>query len=437
MLRRKTPFQITRSSSVRRKFRTSACRRSMSSTRKMPHNLSSAKKSPGVAGGADAAAAGAAAARGLVLCATEPPCAAPGGGGKGDARRADPDRPRRGRGAFRVARSVSTPRHAAQRGQFRRAGDRRPPITAGGSTRGGRCTLIPSLVPGQSFTPGHIHTRPYPACEVQGNIWVFFGEDPVVAPDIPVLDGFDGRAPDLVESVRFAAAIDHAVIGLMDPAHGPFVHSAWWWRSRRSIQQKAKAFAPSPFGFAMTPHAPSRNSRAYRLLGGTPETEIVFRLPSIRIEQICAGRHRVTNLTAITPIDDRVTEINHCIYWTLPWLGHLEARIAALCAGLSAPGPRHHGASAARAPLQPAAHLDRRRRYPGKMVLPPKARIPPGPCRRPSVREPGPAAYPRDTDAVFGDRVGCCESGIGAGGKMTIFGSPTRLKGSSCWPSCV
>ena len=257
----------------------------------------------------------------------------------------------------------------------------------------GQCTLIPSLVPGQSFTPGHIHTRSYPAREVQGNIWVFFGEDPAAAPDIPVLDGFDGCAPDLVEYVRFAAAIDHAVIGLMDPAHGPFVHRAWWWRSRRSIQQKAKAFAPSPFGFAMSRHPPSRNSRAYRLLGGAPETEIVFRLPSVRIEQIRAGRHRVTNLTAITPIDDRVTEINHCIYWTLPWLDTVEARIAALRAGLSAPRPRHHGAPAARAALQPAAHLDRRRRYPGKMVLPPKARIPPRPRRRTSVREPGAAAH--------------------------------------------
>src|ERR1700720_1336907 len=29
------------------------------------------------------------------------------------------------------------------------------------------------------------------------------------------------------------------------------------------------------------------------------------------------------------------------------------------------------------------------------MVLPAKARIPPGPRRRPSVREPGPAAHPR------------------------------------------
>jgi phenylpropionate dioxygenase-like ring-hydroxylating dioxygenase large terminal subunit len=184
----------------------------------------------------------------------------------------------------------------------------------------GRCTLIPSLVTGQAFAPDRIHVRSYPAREVQGNIWIFFGEDPAAAPEIPFLERFDGCRPNLVESVTFAATIDHAVVGLMDPAHGPFVHRAWWWRSHRSIQQKAKAFVPSPFGFTMSRHAPSRNSRAYRLLGGAPETEIVFRLPSVRVEHIRAGSHLVCNLTAITPVDDRVTEINHCIYWTLPWL---------------------------------------------------------------------------------------------------------------------
>jgi phenylpropionate dioxygenase-like ring-hydroxylating dioxygenase large terminal subunit len=188
----------------------------------------------------------------------------------------------------------------------------------------GRCTLIPSLVPDQAFTPDRIHLRLYPVREVQGNIWVFFGEDPAAAPEIPYLDGFDEARPDLVENVCFAAAIDHAVVGLMDPAHGPFVHRAWWWRSRHSIHRKAKAFAPSPFGFTMTRHTPSANSRAYRLLGGVPETEIIFRLPSVRIEQIRAGRHRVANLTAITPIDERATEVNHCIYWTAPWLTALK-----------------------------------------------------------------------------------------------------------------
>ena len=189
---------------------------------------------------------------------------------------------------------------------------------------GGQCTLIPSLVPGQAFTPARIRVRSYPVREVQGNIWVFFGDDPATAPEIPVLDGFGGRPPDLVESVSFSAAIDHAVVGLMDPAHGPFVHRAWWWRSRRSIQHKSKAFNPSSFGFTMSRHAPSANSRAYRLLGGMPKTEIVFRLPSIRIEQIRAGRYCVGNLTAITPVDKGVTEINHCVYWTVPWLTPLK-----------------------------------------------------------------------------------------------------------------
>ena len=74
----------------------------------------------------------------------------------------------------------------------------------------------------------------------------------------------------------------------------------------------------------MSRHAPSSNSRAYRLLGGAPETEITFRLPSVRIEQIRAGHYAVTNLTALTPIDDRTTEVNHCIYWNAPWLSALK-----------------------------------------------------------------------------------------------------------------
>jgi phenylpropionate dioxygenase-like ring-hydroxylating dioxygenase large terminal subunit len=156
-------------------------------------------------------------------------------------------------------------------------------------------------------------------------VWVYFGDNLGTGPDIPSLDGFGEKAePRLIETMRFAAAIDHAVVGLMDPAHGPFVHGAWWWRSRRSIYEKAKAFEPSPYGFTMSRHTPSSNSRAYRLLGGAPETEIVFRLPSVRIEQIRSGRHAVANLTALTPVDDNSTLVNHCIYWNAPWLSALK-----------------------------------------------------------------------------------------------------------------
>jgi phenylpropionate dioxygenase-like ring-hydroxylating dioxygenase large terminal subunit len=110
----------------------------------------------------------------------------------------------------------------------------------------------------------------------------------------------------------------------MDPAHGPFVHRAWWWRGRHSIHEKAKAFAASPFGFTMLRHAPSRNSNAYKLLGGKPETEIAFRLPSVRIEHIRVGRHAVVNLTAVTPLTTSECEVNHAIWWTLPYLTPLK-----------------------------------------------------------------------------------------------------------------
>jgi phenylpropionate dioxygenase-like ring-hydroxylating dioxygenase large terminal subunit len=189
----------------------------------------------------------------------------------------------------------------------------------------GRCTAIPSLVEGQSFDLSKIRAKSFPAREVQGNIWVYVGEDdPGTAPEIPVVAGIGERAPGMFERLSFPSAIDHAVVGLMDPAHGPFVHRAWWWRSRRSIHEKAKPFAPAPYGFTMVRHAPSSNSNAYRLLGGKPETEITFQLPSVRIEHIRVGSHVVANLTAVTPISATESEINHAIYWTQPWLTPLR-----------------------------------------------------------------------------------------------------------------
>jgi len=189
----------------------------------------------------------------------------------------------------------------------------------------GGCIAIPSLVAAQPFEPGRIRVAAYPVRELQGNVWIYIGDDPAAAPEIPVLPGIDDRPADLIERARLDAAIDHAVVGLMDPAHGPFVHTAWWWRSRRSMHEKAKAFEPSPFGFTMVRHAPSKNSNAYRILGGKPETEISFRLPAVRVEHIQIGRHVVCNLTALTPIDARATEITTALYWTMPWLSAMKS----------------------------------------------------------------------------------------------------------------
>jgi len=189
----------------------------------------------------------------------------------------------------------------------------------------GQCTAIPSLVEGQRLDLSKIRVARLPCREAQGCIWVYWGDDSAPAADIVTLpDVPAGRDAGIAETMIFPCAVDHAVVGLMDPAHGPFVHRSWWWRSRRSIHDKAKAFAPSPFGFQMVRHAPSSNSRAYRLLGGAPETEITFRLPGVRVEHIRAGRHVVTGLTAVTPIDDSTTQVAHLIWWTTPWLTPLK-----------------------------------------------------------------------------------------------------------------
>ena len=188
----------------------------------------------------------------------------------------------------------------------------------------GRCTHIPSLIGDEGIEPSNIAVRHYPVIEQQGGIWIYC-ENPGTSPPKsialpPRMPGVGDRAPNLTESLRFPCNMDNAVIGLLDPAHVPYVHESWWWRKRGSHLIKAKPFGPVAFGFAMKRHAPSKNSLAYRLLGGRPETEIRFQLPGTRIEHITIGRHHVVNLTTVTPITEKETEITNSLWWTQAWL---------------------------------------------------------------------------------------------------------------------
>jgi phenylpropionate dioxygenase-like ring-hydroxylating dioxygenase large terminal subunit len=194
----------------------------------------------------------------------------------------------------------------------------------------GRCAHIPSLTQAQRLrtcgsedsAPTHplrIRTRTYPIVEQQGALWTWMGDAPPQGepPRLPELA--DDARPNLVLSMDFPCSVDHAVMGLMDPAHGPFVHQSWFWRRRSSAYDKSKAFGPVPYGFAMRRHPPSRNGLAYRLLGGRLETEILFTLPGQRVESITAGQRRVISHTAITPLNERTTRITHMMYWNMPW----------------------------------------------------------------------------------------------------------------------
>lgn len=195
----------------------------------------------------------------------------------------------------------------------------------------GCCTAIPSASEQRPVDRSRIAVRRYLVQEVQGSLWVYFGNDPAAAPAVPLVPGFAASAiPKLTTCLRNAAAFDPTVLGLIDPAHATFVHAMWWWRPTRSLHEKEKQFAPSPWGFTMLRHASSTNSRAYRLIGGAPETEISFTLPGTRIDHTTAGGHGVANLTAITPVDETTTEINHCIYWTPPWLDPAKPLFGAL-----------------------------------------------------------------------------------------------------------
>ena len=178
----------------------------------------------------------------------------------------------------------------------------------------GACAAIPSLTADQAMDISKIHVRRYPVAERQGLVFVWMGSTPLSEPDgpVPTFPGVVGGQPKLVDEVVFDAHFDQAVVGLMDPAHGPFVHRQWWWRTTGSEHDKQKRFEPREQGFAMVRHEPSKNSRAYAVLGGQPLTEITFRLPGFRWEHVTVGKRQVLSLTCLTPINDahtRVTQI--------------------------------------------------------------------------------------------------------------------------------
>jgi len=188
----------------------------------------------------------------------------------------------------------------------------------------GRCTAIPSLTTRDTLEPSRVRVKSYPAREVEGNIWVFCGDDPAGAPEIPLAARGGERLCRLSETVRFRGDMNNAVISLIDPAHGPYVHESLIWHVRGTLMDKEKSYIPSPFGFTMVRHPTSTNYRAYKAVFGRRETEIEFQLPGVRIERTRIGRHFVVNMTAMTPLADGEVEMHHMVYFTMGWLNLLR-----------------------------------------------------------------------------------------------------------------
>jgi nitrite reductase/ring-hydroxylating ferredoxin subunit len=191
----------------------------------------------------------------------------------------------------------------------------------------GQCAVIPSLSSFDKLDAARIYATAYPCEERDGYAWVFLPGagagrklDPADLPAVPELTKYSDKYRSAHLTADLPCNVDHGIIGLMDPAHGPFVHQAWWWRSRASIREKTKRFEPIPHGFRMSAHAPSGNSAPYKLLGvyGEPVvTTIDFVLPNRRSETSRCGPKWFTSLTTVTPVTASTCRIDVVAAWNV------------------------------------------------------------------------------------------------------------------------
>jgi phenylpropionate dioxygenase-like ring-hydroxylating dioxygenase large terminal subunit len=199
----------------------------------------------------------------------------------------------------------------------------------------GQCTEIPSLTAADTLDATKIYAAAYACEERDGYAWVWLpqpgaGRTSAALPPVPEVPKFSARYKSAHLSADLPCNVDHGIIGLMDPAHGPFVHRSWWWRSAASIHAKEKLFEPlrddenagRNAGFRMASHAPSSNSLPYKLLGahGPVTTTIDFVLPNRRYETIRSGDKWFATLTTVTPVSPSTCRIDVCAAWNvLPW----------------------------------------------------------------------------------------------------------------------
>jgi len=195
----------------------------------------------------------------------------------------------------------------------------------------GQCSEIPSLTADSKLKVDRIFAGSFPCEERDSFLWVYVSDPAARAdaaervPPAPELLKFSERYRMTHLEADLPCSVDHGIIGLMDPAHGPFVHQSWWWRKRHSIHEKQKKFEPIPYGFRMSTHEPSANSAPYRLLrrlyGQPVTTTIDFVLPNMRFEVIRCGEAWFSSRATVTPVRRDHCRIDFVAAWNvLPWL---------------------------------------------------------------------------------------------------------------------
>jgi len=190
----------------------------------------------------------------------------------------------------------------------------------------GQCMKIPSLTNHDKLKVERISAGHFPCEERDGFVWVFMnapgGRLLGNVPAPPELPKFSEQFRITRLECELPSHIDHGIIGLMDPAHGPFVHQSWFWRSKKSIHEKSKQFEPIPNGFRMSKHSPSTNSLPYqwlRKMTGAPVTTVIdFVLPNMRCEEIQSGKYWFSSRATVTPLRRDLCRIDFLAAWNLP-----------------------------------------------------------------------------------------------------------------------
>jgi len=199
-----------------------------------------------------------------------------------------------------------------------------------------QCLEIPSLVSQDNLKVERIFAGHYPCEERDGYLWVYMSSGgrraagnapgarlPEQIPAAPALAVFSEKYKLTHLTCDLPSHVDQGIIGLMDPAHGPFVHQSWFWRKRASIHEKQKQFEPIPNGFRMSPHSPSSNSAPYQLLkkitGEPVTTTIDFVLPNLRTEIDRSGKLWFSSRAAITPVRRDLCRIDFVAAWNIPF----------------------------------------------------------------------------------------------------------------------
>jgi len=208
----------------------------------------------------------------------------------------------------------------------------------------GQCVEIPSLTSQDKLKVERIFAGHYPCEERDGYVWVYMtapfraqsglravgptagaatgGANAAGAiPVAPVLPVFSKSYKITHLACELPSHVDQGIIGLMDPAHGPFVHQSWYWRSRHSMHDKEKKFEPIANGFRMSAHTPSANSAPYKLLkrmtGEAVTTTIDFVLPNMRLEEIHSGKLWFSSRAVVTPVRRDLCRIDFVAAWNV------------------------------------------------------------------------------------------------------------------------